>query len=151
MAGQVPQTAAELRDWLRGLKEETGASYADIARGVGEDERVVKRWMTGKQPSVPRGDSLLRLLDYFGVSINPAAPRATALSLMGEIRAVQVALRHLESGEGGEGRRTLPDIDRRLEELADQVAEVAKLLKPLVVQQQRPEGAGKPAKRKAAR
>lgn len=127
MAEKVPQTATELRDWLRGLKEQSGSSYADIARAIKEEERVVKRWMTGEKPSVPRGDSLLRLLDYLGVTLTPPAPRQVALSLMGEIRDVQETLHRIESGADGSTRKSLPEIDRRLEELVDKVAEAIEL------------------------
>lgn len=123
--------------WLYGLKEQSGASYADIARAIGEEERVIKRWMTGTKPSIPRGDSLLRLLDYFGVELTPPAPRRLATSLMGEIRDVQETLRRLESGAEAGERKSLPEIDSRLEDLVGQVAEVAELLRPLVTQRQR--------------
>lgn len=145
MAEKVPQTAGELRDWLHALKEQSGASYADIARAIDEDDRVVKRWMTGAKPSTPRGDSLLRLLDYLGVTIEPAAPRAVALSLMGEIRDVQASLRRLE-GRQEEAVEMLPEFDRRLEELAESVAEAIELLTPPEGDQGRSEDEGTPGK-----
>ena len=133
MADKIPHGASELRDWLRSLKEAAGnPSFAQIAEAIDEDERVVKRWMTvDAKPSIPRGDALLRLLDYFDVRLTPPAPRAVALSLMGEIRDVQETVRRLESGSAGDGRISLPEIDRRLEQLVDRVAEAIELLKPL--------------------
>lgn len=129
MADGVPQSPDVLRDWLRELKGQSGASFADIARAIGEEERTVKRWMPGNgRATVPSGDALLRLLDYFGVKMTPPAPRELALSLMGEIRDVQATLRRLESGEGGERRLSLPEIDTRLEALADGVATALELL-----------------------
>lgn len=128
---RAPDTAAALRDWLRELKEQSGASFADIASGTGEKERNLKRWLKAEgTPTTPGGDSLLRILSYFGVTLEPPAPRAVALSLMGEIRDVQERVRHLQSDEGDEGNVTLPLIDSRLEELAESVAEVLELLKP---------------------
>lgn len=132
----VSQTAIELRDWLRSLKEQSGASYADIARAIGEEERVVKRWMTGAKPSVPRGDSLLRLLDYLNVRIEPPAPRTLALSLMGEIREIQEGLRRSEARQEKVLGSVLPEIDRRLEGLVDKVAETIELLSQLEADRQ---------------
>lgn len=85
----APTTNLELRDWLRRLKEASGASYAEIARSIGEEERTVKRWMTSEAPVVPRGDSLLRLLNFFGVELSSPAPDSAGASLMGEIRALR--------------------------------------------------------------
>lgn len=102
----------------------------------------MKRWMTAEgKPTIPSGDALLRLLDYFGVTLEPPAPRAVALSLMGEIRGVQETVRRLGSDEGGNGDVTLPRIDARLEELAESVAEVLELLKPRGDQRARGGGA----------
>jgi hypothetical protein len=135
----MPHGAEELRDWLRSLKEDAGnPSFAQIAAAIEEDDRVVKRWMTvDATPSIPRGDALLRLLDYFGVKLTPPAPRDVALSLMGEIREVQETVRRLESGSDGAERKSLPEIDQRLEKLVDEVAEAVELLKPLAARQGR--------------
>jgi transcriptional regulator with XRE-family HTH domain len=134
----IPHTAEELRGWLRDLKDQSGSSFSDIARAIGEEERVVKRWMTvAAKPSIPRGDALLRLLDYFDVKLTPPAPRDVALSLMGEIREVQETVRRLESGSDGAERKSLPEIDQRLEKLVDEVAEAVELLKPLAARQGR--------------
>lgn len=95
---QAPSTATELRDWLRQLKDQADASYAEIARAIGEEERTVKRWMTGTKPSVPAGDSLLRLLDFFGVKITPPPPRSIPLSLVGELRDLRNEVVHFRHG-----------------------------------------------------
>lgn len=131
MSRRPPQTADALRDWLRQLKHESGASFPDIARAIGEDERTVKRWMPeAGRPVTPSGDTLLRLLDYFGVTLDPPTPRKIALSLMGEIRDVRETLHRLERGQNGDGPVTLPEIDHRLESLTDEVEELVRLLTP---------------------
>lgn len=127
------QAAGDLRGWLRGLKDQSGASFADIARGIGEEERTVKRWMAADgKVTVPPGDKMIRLLDYFGVKLTPPAPRSVALSLLGEIRDVQETVHRLESGPSGETRSSLPEIEGRLERLVDEVAEAVELLSLLV-------------------
>lgn len=89
-AKQGSLAALEWREWLRELKETSGASYADIARSIDEDERLVKKWMpeTG-EPVMPRGEALLKLLDFFGVKMTPPPPRSISGSLTGEIRSIQ--------------------------------------------------------------
>ncbi|HVS86450.1 MAG TPA: hypothetical protein VHD91_12550 [Gaiellaceae bacterium] len=91
---EVPSDGEALRDWLRHLKEQSGASYAEIARGIDEEERTVKRWMTGQNPAIPRGDSLLRLLDFFGVTLSEPPPGAVVTSLSGELREIRNAIAH---------------------------------------------------------
>lgn len=146
MTDRAPATAAALRDWLRELKDQSQASFADIARGIGEEQRTVKRWMTVEgKPTVPGGDALLQLLDYFGVTLEPPAPRAVALSLMGEIREVQEAVRRFEARQEA-AVEMLPEFDRRLEELAESVAEAIELLTPPEDDQERGEDEGKPGK-----
>lgn len=86
---EIPTDPTALRDWLRGLKQTSGASYAAIAQAIGEEERTVKRWMTSDAPTVPRGDALLRLLDFFGVVMTPSPPASIAASLTGELRALR--------------------------------------------------------------
>lgn len=105
----APSTPDELRDWLRHLKERSGASFAEIARSIGEEERTVKRWMTGAQPVVPRGDSLLKLLDFFGVAISPPPPDAIGQSISGEVRALRNDLFHSRPGVLTESERVIVD------------------------------------------
>jgi transcriptional regulator with XRE-family HTH domain len=124
-----PRSDRELADWLRGLKDASGASYADIGRAIGEEERTVKRWMpkTG-HPTVPSGDALLKLLDYFGVTLTPPAPRAVALSLMGELRELREAIVRLEGDEDSE-ELSLRRVGRDLREMSDLVTEALELLR----------------------
>lgn len=125
MAEASPES--ELRDWLRHLKAQSGASYAAIAQAIDEEERTVKRWMPERADAkvvVPRGDALLRLLDFFGVTLTPPAPRAVALSLLGELRELR------ESIEQARHEELLPQIaelDRRLAALAEQADRTAAL------------------------
>lgn len=120
---------SELRDWLRDLKARSGASYADIARAIGEEERTVKRWMPEKPATkvvVPRGDALLKLLDFFGVTLEPPAPRAVALSIVGELREIRDAIARLAGDEEGE-ELSLRRLDRDLRELTGLVTEALAL------------------------
>jgi transcriptional regulator with XRE-family HTH domain len=144
---------SELRDWLRSLKDSSKASYREIAIAIGEEERTVKRWMTGDNPSTPAGDSLLRLLDYFGVTLTPPAPRAVAVSLMGELREVREDLARLEGVEGSDDELSLRRMDRRLTVLGDRVAEAVRLLRELAAQQSPDQAPGKTprTRKKAAR
>lgn len=155
MASEAPQTATELRDWLRTLKDASGASFADIARAIGEEERNVKRWMTKKgEPVVPRGDALLRVLDYFGVALTPPAPRAVAMSLLGELREIREGIVRLEGAEeGADDELSLRRLDRRLNELVGLVTEALTLLRDVPPGAQRPAtgGAAKRPRKKAAR
>lgn len=144
-----PRSASELRDWLRSLKDASKASYREIAIAIGEEERTVKRWMTGENPSTPGGDSLLRLLDYFGVTLTPPAPRAVAVSLMGELREVREDLARLEGAEGSGDELSLRRLDHRLTELGDLVAEAVRLLRERGEQRAPARAPGKT--RKAAR
>lgn len=118
---------SELRDWLRHLKAESGASYAAIAQAIEEEERTVKRWMPERADAkvvVPRGDALLRLLDFFGVTLTPPAPRAVALSLLGEIRELRASI---EQARHEELLPKIAALDRRLEALAEQADRAAAL------------------------
>jgi transcriptional regulator with XRE-family HTH domain len=143
--------AGELRDWLRQLKAASGASYADIARAIGEEERTVKRWMPEKgDPVVPRGDALLRLLDYFGVEVSPPAPRAMALSLMGELREVRETLARLEGREDGDDELSLRRLDHRLSEVVDLVVEALDLLRAQPVSRKQATAAARVGPRKRA-
>lgn len=76
---EPPVDARELGDWFRALKEQSGLSFAAIARELGEEERNVKRWMpeTG-QPTVPSGDVVLRLITVLGVKMIPPPPVSVA-------------------------------------------------------------------------
>lgn len=121
-----PSPESELRDWLRHLKAESGASYAAIAHAIDEEERTVKRWMPERPDAkvvVPRGDALLRLLDFFGVTLTPPAPRAVALSLLGELRDLRAAI---DQARHEEVLPRIADLDRRLEALARQADEAGK-------------------------
>lgn len=123
---QIPADAEALRDWLRELKEQAGVSYADIARAIGEEERTVKRWMTGDTPSVPRGDALLRLLDFFGVVLEPAAPDQIARSISGELRALRNEIVHARDTARTASDKVSPTgIERRLQALEAKVDEAA--------------------------
>jgi transcriptional regulator with XRE-family HTH domain len=137
MALEPPVDARELADWLRDLKQKSGLSYAAIAREIGEDERNVKRWMpeTG-EPNIPSGDVVLRLLVALGVMFDPPLPMSVA--------PMQLRLREIEKGlgelieqlsaedqaaheeESAEGR---PNLDRRLEEVAEVAAENFEIVK----------------------
>lgn len=74
MALEPPVNTHELRDWLRSLKDASGMSYKAIAQAVGEDPRNVTRWMSTKNPTVPAGDAMLRLLSCLGVTMEPPEP-----------------------------------------------------------------------------
>lgn len=135
MDSPVPPES-ELRDWLRKLKADSGASYAAIAQAIGEEERTVKRWMPEKPAArvvVPRGDALLKLLDFFGVTISPPAPRAVALSLLGELRLVREEILH--GSDEAAGEVSLESVDRHLQELGDRVSEAVRLLRVLAAAQ----------------
>lgn len=125
MAEASPES--QLRDWLRHLKAESGASFAAIAQAIGEEERTVKRWMPDKATTkivVPRGDALLRLLDFFGVTLTPPAPRAVALSLLGELRDLRAAIVEGGAEAAAPGLRS---IDSHLEALLAQAERTATL------------------------
>lgn len=132
------KTAEGLRDWLRELKKDSGASYADIARAIGEEERTVKRWMPERpttKVTTPRGDTLLRLLDFFGVTLTPPAPRAVALSLMGELRELRHEIVHLRGAEGEAGSTSLLELERRLEALKETAADLQRVQKEMLANQ----------------
>lgn len=88
---EAPSTAHEIRDWLRSLKEASALSYAEIAAAINEEERNVKRWMTvSKEPVLPRGDVVLKLLSALGVRFTPPAPGSVVAlnAQIGEMRGL---------------------------------------------------------------
>ena len=53
---------------LRGLIAEKEINQKELARKVDVDPSVVSLWLSGKR--MPNADSLCRLADYFGVSVD---------------------------------------------------------------------------------
>lgn len=120
--------AREWALWLRQLKEQSGASYADIARSIDEDERLVKKWMpeTG-DPVMPRGEAMLKLLDFFGVTLSPPPPNTAPISLLGDLRKI-----HTEAADlrviAGSNQGRLESLERQLDVGQQKTAEsLAKL------------------------
>ena len=62
---------------LRELLYETGAKQKDLAKDAGISEVTVSRWVNGSR--VPRGATLVRIADYFGVPANYLLPTAEGL------------------------------------------------------------------------
>jgi transcriptional regulator with XRE-family HTH domain len=117
----------DLRDYLRSLKDAAGLSFADLAEATGEEERTVKRWFE-REPKVPRGDALLRLLGALGVRVEPA-PDGYPGAVNAELRALRNMIAHaadlLRQGSGADAER-IAALERRLEELGETVETVAK-------------------------
>lgn len=119
--------ASEWREWLRELKDSSGVSYADIARSIGEDERLVKKWMpeTG-EPVMPRGEAMLKLLDFFGVTMTPPLPKDVAGTLTGDLRVIRSEISELVTAEEHQDR--LAVVERKLDAGQQKTAEsLAKL------------------------
>ncbi len=53
---------------LRGLISEKEINQEELARKIDVDPSVVSLWLSGKR--MPNADSLCRLADYFGVSVD---------------------------------------------------------------------------------
>ena len=53
---------------LRGLISEKEINQKELARKIDVDPSVVSLWLSGKR--MPNADSLCRLADYFGVSVD---------------------------------------------------------------------------------
>ncbi len=53
---------------LRGLIAEKEINQKELARKIDVDPSVVSLWLSGKR--MPNADSLCRLADYFGVSVD---------------------------------------------------------------------------------
>ena len=53
---------------LRGLIAEKEINQKELARKIDVDPTVVSLWLSGKR--MPNADSLCRLADYFGVSVD---------------------------------------------------------------------------------
>ena len=53
---------------LRGLIAEKEINQKELARKIDVDPSVVSLWLSGKR--MPNVDSLCRLADYFGVSVD---------------------------------------------------------------------------------
>jgi len=124
-----------LRDWLRELKERSGASYRKIGLAIGESPRNVSRWMSAEDPVTPGGDKLLRLLDFFGVRLTPPAPRAVALSLMGELRELREELLRLRGTEAEDEPASLADVELRLRALQATAEDLKRMQKEMLANQ----------------
>ena len=53
---------------IRDLREDRDLRQADLARATGIDQRTISNYETGK--SDPNSDALIRLADFFNVSID---------------------------------------------------------------------------------
>ena len=53
---------------IRDLREDRDLRQSDLAEAVGIDQRTISNYETGK--SNPDSDALIRLADFFGVSID---------------------------------------------------------------------------------
>lgn len=53
---------------IRDLREDRDLRQSDLAKAVGIDQRTISNYETGK--SNPDSDALIRLADFFGVSID---------------------------------------------------------------------------------
>ena len=125
----------ELRDYLRRLKDEAGLSFASIAAAIGEDERTVKRWFELKDPKVPRGDALLRLLPALGVRVEPSpdgAPQPINIELreLRNIVAHAAALIEQRAAEGADPE-AFQAMTHHLRELAETVDGLAQTVTAL--------------------
>ena len=82
------------------LCNERGVSPSSVAVKVGVDKSAVTRWSKGSEPRYP---TLMRIADYFGVSVdelnanegqNPQIEQATIASEDGGLEAALEALRN---------------------------------------------------------
>lgn len=72
---EIPQSAEDLRVWLRQLKDESEMSFEQIGQAISDTPRNIKRWMPdAKKPTVPSGAVILRLLSALGVKLDPPQP-----------------------------------------------------------------------------
>ena len=53
--------------WLESLKEATGLTWLGLARALGVDARMLRRWRTGTQPGSGHLIALFRFADGLGL------------------------------------------------------------------------------------
>jgi transcriptional regulator with XRE-family HTH domain len=82
--------SADLRTWLRELREAAGLSQEALATAVGTDRRNIHRWEV--QGHDPGGSALLRVLSALGVRIEPPPPTGVPRAVNAELRELQAEL-----------------------------------------------------------
>lgn len=63
-----------MRIRIRDLREDRDLKQTDVAQGTGIDQRTISNYETGK--TIPDAFSLIKLADFFGVSIDYLVGRA---------------------------------------------------------------------------
>jgi transcriptional regulator with XRE-family HTH domain len=167
---EPPVDARELADWLRSLKEQSGLSFAQIAREIGEEERNVKRWMRAEgPPTIPSGDVVLRLLIALGVTITPPPPKSIA-PIQFQLRQIDERIAELVSRLGLETEKQIRqvvreakaarprialasgDLEQAMEEVAALATEgLARVEAGIARVEQRLDDEGRPARSKGSR
>ena len=69
-----------MKNRIRDLREDRDLRQSDLAKETGIDQRTISNYETGK--TFPDSDALIRLADFFGVTIDYLVGR-TSLNLMG--------------------------------------------------------------------
>ena len=99
------------------LCNEKGVSQTAAARGIGVDKSAVTRWSKG---SVPRGTTLYKLADYFGVTVGElmgdAMPTKKEEDESTEIKKEEGLEAALEALRNQPGRRALLAATRNMTE-----------------------------------
>ena len=69
-----------MKNRIRDLREDRDLRQSDLAKATGIDQRTISNYETGK--TNPDSDALIRLADFFGVTIDYLVGR-TSLNLAG--------------------------------------------------------------------
>ena len=85
-----------MKNRIRDLREDRDLRQSDLAKATGIDQRTISNYETGK--TNPDSDALIRLADFFGVTIDYLVGR-TSLNLSGtaeRIALIDETIDHFE-------------------------------------------------------
>ncbi|MDD6981596.1 MAG: helix-turn-helix transcriptional regulator [Clostridia bacterium] len=74
-----------MKNRIRDLREDQDLRQSDLAKATGIDQRTISNYETGK--TNPDSDALIRLADFFGVTIDYLVGR-TSLNLSGSAERI---------------------------------------------------------------
>jgi transcriptional regulator with XRE-family HTH domain len=117
--------SADLRSWLRELREAAGLSQEALAAAVGTDRRNIHRWEV--QGHDPGGTALLRVLTALGVRIEPPPPEGVPRAVNAELRELQAELARVKDEDAARHDELLARLDAQDAELRELSVRLADL------------------------
>jgi transcriptional regulator with XRE-family HTH domain len=117
--------SADLRTWLRELREASGLSQEALATAVGTDRRNIHRWEV--QGHDPGGSALLRVLSALGVKIEPPPPIGVPRAVNAELRELHEELQRTVDEAASRHDEVLARLDALESELRDLSVRLADL------------------------